>query len=212
MYPEVIKVTRAEEPGLKLRRAAEVILSGGVVCFPTESFYGLAVHMVNEEAVERLFEIKERQKDQPILLLTPSVFQVENYVKGISETARKLMSRFWPGGLTLLFEAKSNLSRLLTADTGKIGMRLSGHSLATKLARAVGIPITGTSANISGSPPCVTADTVAKSLGGKVDLILDGGETPGGEGSTIVDVTVSPPRVVREGMIALEQLAAFLRS
>ena len=109
-----------------------------------------------------------------------------------------------------MFEASESLSPLLIAGTGKIGIRLSGHSLATKLAQAVGMPITGTSANISGRPPCVTADEVVKSLGGGVDLVLDGGETPGGRGSTIVDVTVSPPQVLREGMVTREELAVFL--
>jgi L-threonylcarbamoyladenylate synthase len=185
--------------------ARDVLLSGGVVAFPTESFYGLAVNPMDEEAIDRLFRVKEREPDQPILLLIPSLISLDLYAAEIPETARTLIKRFWPGGLTLLFKAMPWVSLKLTAGTGKIGLRLSSHPLATALAGSINSPITGTSANISGHPACRTAIEVYDYFKEGV-LILDAGETGGGWGSTILDVSVIPPRIVREGMITSEEL------
>jgi L-threonylcarbamoyladenylate synthase len=194
-----------------LKRAAESILSGGVVAIPTESFYGLAVNPTDVRAIKRLFDVKKRRGDQPILLLIPSVEHLDQYVIHVPHIAHQLMNEFWPGGLTLIFDAKPSLPRELTAGTGKIGVRLSSHPIPTALAQAVGTPITGTSANISGQPACSSAKEVFRGLGDKVDLILDGGETAGGKGSTVLDVTVDPPVVVREGMVSREVIEKCLK-
>jgi L-threonylcarbamoyladenylate synthase len=180
--------------------AKKVLLSGGVVAFPTESFYGLAVNPMDEEAVDQLFNLKQREADQPILLLIPNVESLDKYAQEINETARSLVKKHWPGGLTLLFKARPAISPRLTAGTGKIGLRLSNHPIATALARSVNSAITGTSANISGRPACTSASEVYESFREGI-LILDGGLTAGGRGSTILDVTDDPPRIVREGMI-----------
>lgn len=196
---------------LGLKRAAEIIDSGGVVAFPTESFYGLAVSSSDEKAIQRLFRIKKRKRDQPILILIPSIGVLDQYVIHIPEIARQIIKRFWPGGLTLVFKAKPNVSRLLTGGTGKIGLRLSSHPVATALSQAVGVPITGTSANISGQPACLSAKAVRRSFGKRVDFVLDAGETKGGKGSTILDVTADPPIVLREGMVSQEALDQWLK-
>lgn len=188
-----------------LHEARDVLLSGEIVAFPTESFYGLAVDPMNEEAVDRLFTIKNREPDQPILLLIPSLESINLYASEIPEIAGALIKRFWPGGLTLLFKAMPCISQRLTAGTGKIGLRLSSHPVATALAQFVNAPITGTSANLSGSPACMSAGEVYEYFKEGL-LILDGGRTEGGKGSTIVDVTCSPPRIVREGMISSSRL------
>ena len=193
-----------------LERAKEVLLQGGLVACPTESFYGLAVDATNEEAIRRLFALKKRTAGHPILLLIPSVELISEYVIRISPVAHRLINEFWPGGLTLVFEASENISPLLTAGTGKIGLRLSNHPLATALARAIGAPVTGTSANISGTPPCCSAKEVLVSFGEDIDLIIDGGETAGGIGSTILDVTVDPPQILRNGMVQSRQLERFI--
>ncbi len=193
-----------------IQDAARVILSGGVVAVPTESFYGLAVHALNERAVERLYAVKGRREDNPVLILIPSMGSLSSYAAEFSEKALKLVDHFWPGGLTIVFFAQGILPRSLTAGTGKIGIRLSSHPVPTELARAVGAPITGTSANRSGQPPCSTAEEVMEAVGKDIDLILDGGKTPGGKGSTVLDVTTDPPVVVREGIVTIEQLTAFL--
>jgi L-threonylcarbamoyladenylate synthase len=204
--PPVIRTGNEEELRNGLDRAGQIILRGGIVAFPTESFYGLAVNASDEDAIRRLFKLKKRLDNSPVLVLIPSPEYLEEYVADVSEIALGLAGRFWPGGLTLLFKAGSGISPLLTAGTAKIGVRVSSHPVAAALTRAVGSPITGTSANISGRPGCVTAEEVYASLGKGVDLILDGGKTMGGKGSTILDVTVNPPVIIREGMISREQI------
>jgi len=200
-----------EDRRVELNKAASIIRSGGVVAFPTESFYGLGVSAWDEKAIQRLFTIKKREGNQPILLLIPSTILLNQYVIRIPDIAIQIMEKFWPGGLTLIFEANPDLPRLLTSGTGKIGLRLSSHPLATALVRAVGAPITGTSANISGQAACSNAEAVRHSLGRSVDFVLDGGETQGGKGSTVMDITVNPPTILREGMVSREQLEAYLR-
>jgi L-threonylcarbamoyladenylate synthase len=191
-------------------RAREVLLSGGVVAYPTESFYGLAVDATNEQAIIRLFSAKKRRPDRPVLILIPSVESLAQYAATIPPVGRRLIREFWPGGLTIVFDASSKVSQLLTAKSGKIGIRLSSHPLATALTRSIGRPITGTSANVSGEGSCSTAKEVFDSLGDSVDLILDGGKTEGKIGSTVLDVTVDPPKILREGMVSREKLVRCL--
>jgi L-threonylcarbamoyladenylate synthase len=193
-----------------IQKAAQVIHEGGVVAVPTESFYGLAVHALDEKAIGCLFAVKRRREDNPVLILIPSKEGLSSYVTEASENTRKLMERFWPGGLTMVFFAGPILPRSLTAGTGKIGVRLSSHPVPTELARAVGAPITGTSANRSGRPSCSTAEEVMEALGEDIDLILDGGKTAGGKGSTVLDVTTDPPVVLREGIVSRNELSPFL--
>ena len=207
----LIKIATKKDLGPSITKAASLINSGGMVAMPTESFYGLAVNPIDIKALHRLFDVKKRRDDQPILILIPSMEQLDYYVTHVPDMARRLMNEFWPGGLTLIFEAKPKLPRELTAGTGKIGVRFSSHPIATALAQAVGAPITGTSANISGQPPCSRAKDVLQHLGDKVDVILDGGETAGGKGSTVLDVTKDPPVVVREGMVGREQIEKCLK-
>jgi L-threonylcarbamoyladenylate synthase len=202
----VIRTDTDENLARGLDRARQVIISGGIVAFPTESFYGLGVKASDEEAISRLFRIKKRRDSSPVLVLIPSRDYLTDYVADVPELALRLIDKFWPGGLTLLFRATPDISQLLTAGTGKIGVRLSSHPVASALIKAVGSPITGTSANLSGQAGSVTAEEVCSSLGRAVDLILDGGKTGGGKGSTILDVTVNPPEIIREGMVGREEL------
>lgn len=204
--PPVIRTDNEKGMRSGLDGARHIILSGGIVAFPTESFYGLAANASDEDAIGRLFKIKKRRDNMPVLVLIPSLEYLKGYVADVPDVALRLIRNFWPGGLTLLFKAGSEISPLLTAGIGKIGVRISSHPVAAALCRAVGSPITGTSANISGKSGCVTAKEVYESLGIGVDLILDAGQTAGGKGSTILDVTVSPPVIIREGMISREQL------
>lgn len=198
---KIVHTGNPQERTMALERACKVLREGGIVAFPTESFYGLAVDIRREDAIHRLFRVKGRASDQPVLLLLPSLESVECYAAAIPGAARRLMDRFWPGALTLVFEAAGTVSPLLTAGTGTIGLRLSIHPLATHLAGALGIAVTGTSANPSGFAPACTAEEAAQSLGPHLDLILDGGRTGGGLGSTVLDVTVDPPRIVRQGQV-----------
>jgi len=176
------------------------------VACPTESFYALAVDARNEAAIERLFSLKSRDPGRPVLILIPSLKSLSRYVTRIPPHALPLIRRFWPGGLTLIFPASKQISPLLTGGTGTIGIRLSSHPLPTALANAIEGPITGTSANPSGAPPSCRAREVLAYFGKRIDLFIDDGQTGGGAGSTVLDVTVDPPHIVRHGMIACDVL------
>ncbi len=184
-----------------VERAADLIKKGGMVVFPAKCLYGLAVDAFNPEAVARIFKVKQRPPTNPILVLIPDVSALEQLVTEVSSAARAIMDRFWPGDVTLVFEAGPDLPYVLTASTGKIGVRLPQHPVARALVKAVGVPVTGTSANISGEKGCVRADALDIRLLQGVDMVLDAGTLKGGQGSTVVDVTQFPPRVLRRGEI-----------
>jgi L-threonylcarbamoyladenylate synthase len=209
-YPRIMEVDVLDASSTGIRVAREILLSGGLVAFPTESFYGLAVNAMNEEAIRRLFRVKRRSMDRPVLILVHNEHALFRYVEHIPDLARNLIQRFWPGGLTLVFQAGAAISPLLTGGTGKIGIRLSSHPVATALARSIDGPITGTSANISGRPACRNPEEVYQCLGNEIELILDGGATNGGKSSTIVDITLDRPEILREGIISRDQLKEFL--
>lgn len=203
---EVVKIDEAEPPLKDLKRAVSIIEEGGIVAFPTESFYGLGVDATNSSAIERLFLVKKRDPGLPLLILISSIDELSKYAASIPAEALELGRRFWPGGLTMVLQSSQNLPSVLTAGTGKIGIRVSSHPLANALTLALKLPVTGTSANISGRPPCTRADQVVECLSGQVDLILDGGITEGARPSTILDVTSNPPLLIREGIITAEEI------
>ena len=193
-----------------IQAAAGAVISGGLVAVPTESFYALAVNALDRKAITRLLEIKKRREDHPILILIASAGDLSRYVSRIPPVALELIKSFWPGGLTMVFAAGPNIPVSLTGGSGKIGIRLSSHPVPTALANAAGVAITGTSANVTGEPPFTDPAELATALGSQVDLILDAGRTAGGKGSTVLDVTVSPPVILREGMVPQKALKAFL--
>ena len=176
------------------------------MAFPTESFYGLGVDATNTDAVENLFTIKKRDHNLPILILIASLRNLPQYVAYTPSSAKRLGKKFWPGGLTMVFQSSPVLSSALTSSTGKVGIRISSHPLAHTLSKSLSVPITATSANISGMPPCIKADQVVELFNNAVDLILDGGETQGKYPSTILDVTIDPPLIIREGMVKVEEI------
>jgi L-threonylcarbamoyladenylate synthase len=190
-------------------KAAQVILDGGVIAFPTETFYGLGANALDEKAVRKIFRVKGREEDKPLLLLVAERSRISDLVQEITPLAEGLMGKFWPGPLTLVFRASPRVSPLLTAHTGKIGIRVSSHPVARALVEAVGRPVTGTSANPSGKPSSSTAQEVFQALGESLGAILDGGRTAGGPGSTVLDISGPSPRIVRKGAITGQELAAF---
>jgi L-threonylcarbamoyladenylate synthase len=194
-----------------LRRAAAILRSGGVVAFPTETYYGLAVDPLSRLALERLLQVKQRPRTLPILALVADIGQLRLLVNEIPEVYEQLIDCFWPGPLTLAFPAQPAVPPQLTGDTGTVGLRQSPHATANQLIAAFGGPITATSANMSGFLAAVTASEVAQIFGTAVDLILDGGTTPGGSGSTIVGISGASLYCFREGKIpfsAVQQCAA----
>jgi len=202
----VFKITSDESLRKGLIKAVKIISEGGIVAFPTESFYGLGVDATNTDAVENLFKIKKRDHNVPILVLISSLNNLSQYVAFIPSRAKRLGEKFWPGGLTMVFQSSPVLSSALTSNTGKVGIRISSHPLANTLSKTLNVPITATSANISGMAPCVKADQVVEYFNNAVGLILDGGETQGKYPSTILDVTIDPPLIIREGMVKVEEI------
>jgi L-threonylcarbamoyladenylate synthase len=189
-----------------VERAAEVIHEGGVVAYPTETVYGLGGLASHEAAIEQIYRLKQRQRLKPLSILIGDPAELEDLAQTIPARARPLMARFWPGPLTLVFLAAGHLPSILTGGGGKLAVRVSSHPMAQELVRAVGAPITATSANRSGAATCRTGEEVLGQLGGELKFILDGGLTPGSEGSTIADVTVEPPKIVRAGAIAADEV------
>ena len=210
--PQVLEINPLKPQDALIRRAVVVLRAGGVVAFPTETFYGLAVDAMNDGAIERIFAIKGRAFSNPIALIAGDKSGIGALVAEIPVAAQRLMQAFWPGPLTLLFSASPRISPRLTAGTGKIGIRISSHPIAAGLAMRLGGPITATSANLSGAPECSNAAEVLANLGDRVDLVIDGGATPGGKGSTLLDITADPPVCLREGAITRLNIQETLKS
>ncbi len=189
-----------------IQHAGKILTLNGLVIFPAQCLYGVAANALDPQAVEKVFQIKQRPKNNPILVLIRDTADLIALVKTIPPQAHCLMDLFWPGGLTLVFEAADHISPTLTAQTGKIGIRLPGHPVALALVNAVNFPITGTSANLSGQPGCTTPTRLSPSITTNADLILDAGRLQGGTGSTIVDVTCTPVKILREGAVPAQAI------
>jgi L-threonylcarbamoyladenylate synthase len=205
-----IRVWHEEEAETFWEEARGLLVQGRMLAVPTDTYYALAVHPLQEAALTRLFALKERPPEKPVLLLVASPEMLTQVAAGVPEAAARLMARFWPGPLTIILPARPRLPRLLTGGTGTVGVRQPRHVLACRLLAALGFPVTGTSANRSGRPPLTRAEEVFREFGAGVDLILEAGPCPGGLPSTIVDATAAPPRLVRSGAIAPERLAEVI--
>lgn len=193
-----------------IQEAARIICSGGVVVFPTTGLYGLAADAFNPAAVDKVFAVKRRPPDKPILILVSNIGEIWRLVREISPAAERLMTAFWPGKLTLVFKAGAGVLPGLAAGTGNIGIRLPVHPVARCLVRAARRPITATSANLSSQSACSRITDIDPAVAGAVDLILDAGPLEGGAGSTILDVSRYPPVMLREGAIPKARIFSVL--
>lgn len=199
---KIIKID-PDHPEAAFVRCRDVIKAGGVIVYPTDTFYGLGADPGNAAAIRKLFTIKGRQLDRPILLLIKDAGQVRKWAAEIPLPAEELMRRHWPGPLTLVFKAKKQVLPELTAGSGTIGLRVPGSVVTVQLLAFLGTALTGTSANASGGPSPRTAEEAKEAVGNAVDLILDGGMTAGGRPSTVADVSAGKVVVVREGAVKL---------
>ena len=181
------------------------IRAGQVVAYPTETFYGLGVDVANELAIKRLFDVKRRDYSNPIAVIVADQKMLTDMVEEIPETAQALMEKFWPGPLTILFKTQK-ISKQLTTNTGKIGIRISSDPIAAELVKALGRPLTTTSANLSGHPPSFSAQEVQGYFDEKIDCIIDAGDLPPSLGSTVVDVTEDKMVLIREGILKAESI------
>ncbi len=187
-------------------RAVNIIRRGGIVAFPTETSYGLAVDYENEKALEKLYRIKQRSHEKALLVLVESREQLFQLVTFVPDEYRILMDRFWPGPLTLIFPARNELSTVLTGGSGTIGVRISPHPLATRLVNSYGKPLTATSANLSGKSPAKSAGEIRKIFKERVDFILEEDTDLPGNCSTIVGIQNRKLKILRNGVLDLTQM------
>jgi L-threonylcarbamoyladenylate synthase len=188
------------------RRAVQALQEGQVIVYPTDTVYGLGCRMDDERAVRRVYRIKNRPLTDPLPLLLAEPEQVDEFAREVPELARRLITRWWPGPLTVVLRRSPRVPLVVTGGTDTVALRVPNHPVPRALVRAVGVPLVGTSANSHGMPAPVTAQLAVFDVGDQVDLVLDGGRTPLGRESTIVDLTGPLPRVIREGAIPAAEL------
>jgi L-threonylcarbamoyladenylate synthase len=186
--------------------AASIIRNGGLVAFPTETVYGLGANAMNESAVEKIFKAKGRPADNPLIVHVCNREMVDLIASGVSQTAERLIQEFWPGPLTLVLERKPEVARSVSAGLTTVAVRMPRNGIALELIRASRTPIAAPSANASGKPSPTTPKHVLDDLGGRIDMILDGGTTNIGIESTVLDMTVNPPVILRPGWVTREML------
>lgn len=194
-----------------MKQAGAAVRRGELVAFPTETVYGLAADAFNLEAVARVYEVKGRPAGNPLPVQVASADDLSGLAREIPEAAWPLMEAFFPGPLTLVLPASGGLPDLVTAGTGKVGIRVPDHPVALALIREAGGPIVAPSANISGEPPPTTAEEVLAYLDGRIEIVLDAGPTQLKTASTVVDLTERPPKILRVGSISAEAVASCLK-
>lgn len=202
----ILKIDPIHPELKKISKAAEIILNGGVIGYPTETVYGLGANAFNSEAVARIYSLKKRETSQAILLIAGNLAHVAQIAADIPDNALKLAEQFWPGPLTLVFQAGPSVNPRLMGASGTIGVRIPGNKICLDMLNAVGVPITSTSANISGQQNPVSAQEVLKYFGKKLDLIIDGGETPSRIPSTVLSVVKNQAVLIREGSIIKSEI------
>ena len=211
MRAEIVKInSETPEPSL-IKYVADQIRSGEVLGMPTDTFYGLAADPFNLRAVDRVYEIKTRSRHKALSLLIESIDQAEELAKSIPEEFYALARKFWPGPLTIIVKAGSRLPLKVTANTGNVALRVPNAKIPLAVVTAAAIPITATSANLSGATECTSAEQVREQLHGRINIVVDGGQSPRDIPSTIIDLSGEGPmgRVIREGAIPAEEISSF---
>jgi len=209
--PEIIKINQeSPEPSL-VNYVAQQIKSGEVLGLPTDTFYGLAADPFNLRAVDRVYDIKSRSRHKPLSLLIEAVEQAEILARPLPDEFYALARRYWPGPLTIIVKAASRLPLKVTANTGNVALRVPAAAIPLAVVKAAGIPVTATSANLSGASECTTAVEVRDQLENRISIIVDGGTSPRTVASTIVDLTDDDARwqVIREGAIPTQDITKF---
>jgi L-threonylcarbamoyladenylate synthase len=204
--PLIFKLDPQSPDDSIIKKTAELVSTGKLVIYPTETFYGIGAIYSNSNAIKRIFHIKGRDKTKPILLLIRNINFLYKLSNNVPKKSLPVAKEFWPGPLTLLFKASPQISPLLTGETSKVGCRISDNLVTQRLLYFLKDPITSTSANLSGGPSPRQIDQIPLSLRESVDIILDAGSTPGGLPSTIMDVSEYPFTIIRKGAIPPEKI------
>ena len=193
-----------------IAEAAAILRRGGLVGIPTETVYGLGADGLNEDAVRRIFEAKGRPQDNPLILHVPSAHWLERYCKDVPQAAYDLAARFWPGPLTMILPRRDCVPLRTTGGLETVGVRCPDHPVTLAIIEAAGVPVAAPSGNTSGRPSPTVMQHMVEDMSGKIDAIVDGGACTVGVESTIIDLTVTPPRLLRPGGLALEALEEVL--
>lgn len=193
-----------------LEKAAELIKQGKIVVFPTETVYGIGTNGLDDKAVKKLYNVKQRPLNKPISLLVSNMEMVNEIAKDITEIEYKIMEKFFPGPLTIILKKKNNVPDIVTAGQDTVGVRMPSGEIANKLVELAGVPIATPSANISGDPSGTNLQEIKKYFEGKADFFIDGGISELGLASTIVKVVDGKPLILRQGSITLEQINEIL--
>ncbi len=209
MQTRIYKVDPEKPSDDVIEECIEILKRGGLVVFPTETVYGLGAYTFNPKAVLKIFEVKRRPPTNPLIVHISELEQLNEIVAEIPDVVFELAEKFWPGPLTLVLKKNPKVPDVVTAKLDTVAVRMPAHPVALKLAR---IPIVAPSANIAGKPSPTTAEHVIKDLYGKVDAIIDAGETPYGVESTIIDLTKKPPVLIRPGALPVEKIEEILGS
>ena len=197
---ETVQIDPKQPSPELIAEAVRVIQEKGVIIYPTETLYGLGAHPLFPEAMQRIYAIKGRDETKPIPFLIKDQEMLASLVEEVPSIGRELIKRYWPGALTLIFRAKKGLRPPLRGKDGTIALRISAHPIARRIVEAMDAPLTSTSANLAGEEDIVDGRELAQLFGNQVELIIDSGKVAG-IGSTVVDLTIAPPRMVRQGMI-----------
>ncbi|MBT9138035.1 MAG: Threonylcarbamoyl-AMP synthase [Syntrophomonadaceae bacterium] len=203
---QIIKINATHPEPLKIRIAANVIRSGGLVAFPTETVYGLGAAVLDAAAVREIFKVKKRPFTDPLIVHIAAKQDYFSLADETSKLAERFMERFWPGPLTLIAKKSSIVPEIVTAGLNTVAIRMPAHKIALSLIKTVGMPVAAPSANLFGRPSPTTAQHVSDDFADKLELIIDGGRTTIGVESTVLDLTAIPPQILRPGGITREEI------
>ncbi|NIA29989.1 MAG: threonylcarbamoyl-AMP synthase [Actinobacteria bacterium] len=209
---KILKINPLEPEADLIGQAARILQGGGVIGYPTETVYGIGCNAFDAEAVNRIFQLKHRDRSKAMILIAADLLQISDLVENIPESAERLMENFWPGPLTMVFKSSQFLKAFAFRKSKTIAVRIPNGAICLSLLKTCDFPIVSTSANRSGEPDATTADELITTFGNDLDLIIDGGRTPSKAPSTVVDLTRNPPRILREGIISVLEINTVLKT
>lgn len=202
----IVKMSSENIDSEQMSKAGQIIRDGGLVAFPTETVYGLGANALNQVAAQKIYGAKGRPSDNPLIVHIADRSMLDSLVKEIPKTAEKFMNAFWPGPMTLIFKKSDIVPYETTGGLNTVAIRMPNHRIARELIRAAGVSIAAPSANLSGKPSPTLGEHVVDDMNGRIDMIIDGGKVGMGLESTIIDVTVEPPMILRPGFVTREML------
>lgn len=208
----IVKINPVHPEHYLIEQVADILKRGGVIGYPTETVYGLGCSAFDAQAVQRIIRLKQRNPSKAMILIASDTVQVSELVMSIPDEAEKLIENFWPGPLTIVFEASSRQKEFVFGQSHTIAIRIPDCIICLELIKETGFPLVSTSANISGQPASISAEQVADDFSTELDIIIDGGPSPQNIASTVVDITQKPPRIVRNGAISALEINTVLQT